>query len=300
MTNLRVPVNFTGIYDATSLITHLGQADMTPCVCAYITPTIGSGAIGITSLNADLTGVPGYVGVTFKSTTGITASKVEHPSGLSPSNLETDVFLLTAGFTEADVLAGKWAHAPVTVFITNYEALNMGQLIIAKGFLSEFRQLGQMLTTEVRGFNQALTQQIGKVTRAECDADFGDARCGLNLSALGFIKTGTLTGVTSQTVFTDTARTEGANYFDNGVITWTSGNNNGYSQQIDSWNSSTKTWTLRTPTPYLPVIGDGYSAKRGCRKNFERDCVTTFSNGINHRGHPHIMTIENLTRLPQS
>lgn len=297
---LRTPVNFTGIYDATSLITHLSGSTLTVCVCAYITPTIGSGAIGITSLNTDLTGVPGYVGVTFKSTTGVTSSKVEHPVGTSPANMETDLFLIAAGITEADVLAGKWSHAQATIFITNYEALDMGQLIVNKGFLSEFRQMGQMLTSEVRGFNQALTQQIGKVTRPECDADFGDARCGLDLSALGFIKTGTLTAVTSQLVFTDTARTEGANYFDNGKFQFTSGNNNGYTFHVDSWNDTTKTWTLRTAAPYLPQVGDAYSATRGCRKNFERDCVTTFSNAVNFRGFPHVPTVEALTRLPLS
>lgn len=298
--SLRVPVNATGIYDATSLITHMAGATTTLCACAHITAAIGSTVIGITSYSSDLTGLPGYVGVTFKSTTGATASKVENTDGARPTNLETDLFLITAGITEADALAGKWSHAACTIFICNYEAVNMGQLIVAKGFLSEFVQRGQMLTTEVRGWNQALQQQIGRVTRAECDADFGDARCGLNLSALGFIKTGTLSHVTSQTVFRDTSRAEGAHYFTNGKIQFTSGNNNGFTFHIDSYDSATDTFTLRTPTPYLPQVGDTYSATRGCRKNFENNCVAEYSNAVNFRGFPHIPTVEQLTRLPQS
>ena len=276
----------------------MAQADMTLCVCAWIQSEIDSTQIGITSLDRDLTGLPGYVGVTFKSTTGVTASKEEHPSGTTPANMEADLFLIAAGITEADVLAGKWSHAACAIFITNYEALNMGQLIVNKGYLSEFRQMGQMLTTEVRGLNQALQQQIGRVTKPLCDADFGDARCGLNLSALGFIKTGTLTGVTSQLIFTDSGRADGANYYDNGKFRFTSGNNNGFEFQVDSWNSSTKTWTLRTPAPYLPQVGDTYSATRGCRKRFDADCVVTFSNGINFRGFPHMPTLEQIQRLP--
>lgn len=298
MTNLRVPVNATGGFTSADLINHLSGSTLTVCVCAYVVSPIDASVIGITSYSSDLTGLPGYPGVTFKSTTGVTASKVEHSDGAQPSNMETDLFLITAGITEADALAGKWSHASCAIFITNYEAVNMGQLIVNKGFLSEFTQRGQMLTTEVRGFNQALTQQIGRVTRAECDADFGDARCGLDLSALGFIKTGTLTGVTSQLVFADSGRTEGADYFTNGKFRFTSGPNNGYEFHVDNWNNTTKTWTLRTAAPYLPAIGNTYSAKRGCRKNFERDCVTTFNNGINFRGFPHVPTAEQMQRLP--
>lgn len=295
---MRVPVNFTGIYDATSLVTHMAGVTLTVCVCAHIVSEIDASVIGITSFSSDLTGVPGYAGVTFKSTTGITASKVEHPSDLTPTNMEADLFLIAAGITEADVLAGKWSHASVTVFVTNYEALNMGQMILAKGHLSEFRQMGQMLVTEVRGLNQALTQQIGRVTRPECDADFGDARCGLDLVALGFIKTGTLTGVTSQLVFTDTGRSEGADYFSNGKFRFTSGTNSGFEFQVDNWNSSTKTWTLRTAAPYLPAIGNTYSATRGCKKNFDSNCVLEFSNGVNFRGFPHVGTPETFLKLP--
>lgn len=295
MSNLRIPTNYTGIYDATSLIAHMAGSTLTMCVCAHIVSPLDSSVVAMTSYSSDLTNVPGYPGVTFKSTTGVTASKVEHPSDITPWNMEADLFLVAAGITEADALAGKWSNAAVTVFVTNYEALNMGQLQ-SKGKLSEFRQMGQVLVTEIRGLNQALGQQIGRVTRPECDADFGDARCGLDLSALGFIKTGSLTGVTSQLVFTDTGRSEGVEYFNNGKFLFTSGSNSGYEFQVDNWNSSTKTFTLRTAAPYLPVIGNTYSAKRGCQKR-DTDCIG-FSNISNFRGFPTIPTPEQLLRLP--
>ena len=276
----------------------MAGATLTMCVCAYIVSPIDASVIGITSFSSNLTSVPGYVGVTFRATTGVTPSKSEHPSDLSPTNMEADFFLMALGLTEADVLAGKWSNAPVTVFVTNYEALNMGQMIIAKGHLSEFRQMGQMITTEVRGFNQALLHQIGKVTKPECDADYGDSRCGLDLSALGYIKTGTLTGVTSQTVFTDSGRSEAANYFTNGKFRFTSGSNSGYEFEVDNWNSSTKTWTLKRPAPYTPQVGDTYSSTKGCRKGFEAHCVAENSNGINFRAFPHTPTPESMIRLP--
>jgi uncharacterized phage protein (TIGR02218 family) len=264
-------------------------------VCAYIVSAIGATVFASTTWSTSLTGVPGFPGVTFKSTSGMTGSSVEAQPAKA-TNLEADLFLVSAGISEADALSGKWFHSAVTVILLDPENPNKGYYIIAQGYLGQFVQRGQMLTTEIMGYLQNLQQQYGKVTRAECFHEFGDSGCTLNLSGLGFVKTGTLTGVTSQTVFADSSRTEADDYFGNGFITFTSGNNNGFTFQIDSWVNSTKTFTLRTPTPYLPVNGDAYSAKRGCRKRAS-DC-TGYSNIVNFGGFPFVPTVEDLTRLP--
>lgn len=292
---LRTPQNVQAPYDATSLPTHLAGATLTPCVSAYLVSPIDASIVGVTSWSQNLTGVPGYDGVTFKSTSGMTGSNVESQPG-KPTNMEADLFLVAAGISEADALAGKWSRAPVTVLWMNYEALGMGQYILQAGNLGQFVQRGQLLTTEIMGFLQALEQQYGKVTRAECDYEFCDAGCTLDIE--DFTVTGELTAVTSQTVFRDSSRTEANDAFGNGKITFTSGNNDGYSFHIDAYDNATKQFTLRTPTPYLPVIGDDYEAVIGCRKRHIEDCVTRFSNVLNFNGFPFVPTIEDLTRLP--
>lgn len=298
MANLRVPVNFTGGFTAADLINHLAGSSLTVCVCAYIVSTIGATTIGITSHSSDLTSVPGYPGVTFKSTTGVTASKVEYPGALSAWNMEADLFMVAAGISEADALAGKWARAPVTVFVTNYESLNMGQLQ-SKGFLSEFRQMGQMLVSEINGFNKALQQQIGRVTKPECDADYGDARCGRDLVALGEVKTVTVTSVpTAQLVFRDSSRAETGDYFDNAKGVWLTGSNAGFPIHVGTWTEGVGQFALRTPTPYTIQIGDTASINRGCQKR-EADCIAR-DNIINMRAFPHMPTLEQIQRLPQN
>src|SRR5438552_6313426 len=111
-----------------------------------------------------------------------------------------------------------------------------------------------MLSVEIMGFNQALAQQYGSVTRAECEHVFGDAGCTLDLVALGFVHTGVaLTAVTNQTVFrASTLIASGADYFGNGLVKFTSGDNAGYSFKVDAWDDATGEFTLRTSTPYLP------------------------------------------------
>lgn len=415
---LRVAQNWASPYDVTSLPTHFAGSSLSVCVCVHVvSPTDGT-VIGVTSASSNLTSVPGYVGVTFKSTSGMSGSNVEAQQGASPTNMEADVFLVAAGITEADALAGKWSHALTTVFLTNYEALKMGQYVIAKGYLGSFVQRGQMLSTEIMGFNQALNQSYGKVTRPECTRKFCDAQC--TLDAADYTVTGTLTGVTSQTEFTDSSRAEVDDTFGNGVITFTGptvlaaatgtferdpnasdgdfivvngatftfktspsgayeilinasglttldnavtklnastdplvsvatysrvgntilitydtvgtdGNsftttdsgggviadqatlsggstrneNTGYSFHVDSFTHSTHKFTLRTPTPYLPVIGDTYSAIYGCRKRAS-DCKTRVqtdstpvNNIVNFDGDEWIPTLEDISRLPK-
>lgn len=295
MPNLRVPQNYAGAYTASSLITHLAGATLTVCACAHIVSEVTGAVVAITSWSQDLTGVPGYVGVTFKSTTGITASKMESSEGIRPANMEADLFLIAAGITEADILAGVWVHATGTVFITNYEAVDMGQLIIIKGPLGSIVQKLPMATTEIQSWSSALSRMIGTVTRPECANRFCDSNCGLTLAT--YTKTGTLTSVTSASVFTDTARTELDGEFNNGEFVFTSGSNAGLPfRTIDTWASDT--FTLRQPFPYTPQVGDAYSAVIGCRKRFEADCITRFTNAENFKGFPHVPTPEQLLRMP--
>lgn len=296
MANQRVPQNWQAPYTATSLLDHFASSTLTVATCAYLRSSIGNLVVGITSHSSDLSGLPGYPGVTFKFTTGASPSRVEHPSQLNPANLEQDLFMLTFGLTEADVLAGKWDHAEATVFDVNFEALNMGQLVIARGHLSRFEQMGPMLRTELRGLNDALSQMIGRVTEPNCQADVYDDKCKLDPVARGEVYTSTLTHVTDQDTFRDTARTEGAEWFDNAKGSFNSGPNAGFPFHVKTWDASTKTYELYQPMPFMPTVGDSYTIFRGCKKR-KSDCFAR-GNVINIRSFPDMPTIEQIQRLP--
>src|SRR5678816_3595172 len=202
MSNLRTAVNWQSPSTATSLITYHGKTAIESlCTCAYMVSSIGSIVAGVTDWSDDLTGVPGYPGVTFKHTTGMRASKVEHPERADASNLEIDVFISAAALTKADIQAGKWDHGACRIFTTNALALHMGQMIEVDGHFSEFTQIGPIYRTQLLGKNDALKQVIGRVTEPACDANVYDSRCYLNAAAPAEIHTVTLSAVTSQTVF---------------------------------------------------------------------------------------------------
>lgn len=297
MSNQRIPQNWQSPYTATSLIDHFAGSTLTVATCAYLQSSIGGLSVGVTSHSSDLSGLPGYPGVTFKMVAGPTPSRVEHPEGLSPTNMEQDLFMLSGIISEADVLAGKWDHGPGIAFDVNFLALDMGQLIIERGHLGRHEQNGPMIRLELRGLNDALSQMIGRVTEPLCSADVYDPQCKLDPVARGEVHNGTITTATSQTVFRASALTQGAEYFDNAKGSFLTGPNAGFPFHNDVWDPATKQFSLRTPLPFMPTVGDTFTVLRGCKKR-EGDCAAR-NNVINIRSFPHTPTIEQMQRLPQ-
>jgi len=111
----------------------------------------------------------------------------------------------------------------------------------------------------------------------------------------GVDATGTVTNPTSRYAFTDTSRTEADNYFRYGLLTWTSGNNNGYSMEVKSYTLSGTAFELFEPMPYDIQIGDTYDLYAGCDKQAST-CKTKFSNFVNFRGFPNCPTQDRLSK----
>lgn len=75
-------------------------------------------------------------------------------------------------------------------------------------------------------------------------------------------------------------------WFDHGLIVFRSGLNMGIAREIETYNSTTKEFTLFMPLPYDPAPSDVFEVYPGCKKRWLSDCVVKFSNGNNFRGEP--------------
>jgi uncharacterized phage protein (TIGR02218 family) len=78
-------------------------------------------------------------------------------------------------------------------------------------------------------------------------------------------------------------------HFRYGIVTFTSGVNNGVSADIESHLRADGTVTLVfwLPLPAKPSAGDTFSIIAGCDKSFDT-CRTKFANVANFRGFPHM------------
>ncbi|MFH1320442.1 MAG: phage BR0599 family protein [Bacteroidota bacterium] len=99
---------------------------------------------------------------------------------------------------------------------------------------------------------------------------------------------GELTGQTADagstaSVLIDAARTEADDYWNNGNVEMTSGDNIGLKRRILDFTDATDTITFVFAFPNVIAPGDTYTIKRGCNKT-EQQCEKVFSNFANFGG----------------
>jgi uncharacterized phage protein (TIGR02218 family) len=177
-----------------------------------------------------------------------------------------------------------WDYAAIEIFEVNYLDLTMGKNILRVGTLGEVKTGRSSFVTELRGLMQAYSRTIVRLTTKECSADLGDSRCKKVLA--GFTVTGVVASVTGNRILNDAARTEAANWFTGGKLTFTSGLNNGLSMEVKK--SIVGQIELHEVMPFAIAAGNTYSVYAGCTKRFTEDCTAKFGNGVNFRGFPHL------------
>lgn len=234
-------------------------------------------------------------GVTYSANPGLDASDIIIAANAAVGNLELTTLHDGSIFTTADVMGGRWRNAAFSIFRYNWASISDGIDTLLVGTLGEIELRQNMLAIELRDLRQYLQQQVGDASSKTCRARLGDARCRKDLTA--FTYTGTITGVTSRQVFTDTSRGEASDWFGEGELTFTSGANTGLSSKIKSFDAG-GIFTLALPLPSSVSVGHTYTAIAGCRKRLVEDCGDKFLNIVNFVGEPHRQGVNNLTSAP--
>jgi uncharacterized phage protein (TIGR02218 family) len=267
------------------LDSHLNQTVTTIATCWKATLENAS-VYGFTSHTGDIV----ISGVTYQASTGYTPTAVASNADLAVDNLDVVGFLDWSRITDADIQSGLWDHAAIEIFQVNYLDLTLGSIPVRAGKIGEIKTSRLQFVAELRGMAQQLQQDVGQIYSASCRANLGDTRCGVDLGAITV--TGSVTTATSSQTFTDTSRAEADGYFDNGLMTMTSGDNIGLSMEIKTFLSDE--FVLQLPFPYAIALTDTYSAYPGCKKRFVEDCQTKFNNVLNFRGEPHVPGVDQL------
>ena len=261
------------------LLAHMQGSVTTLCTMWKITLTNGT-VKTFTDLDQDVV----YGGLTYLASTGYTASAVDSSSQLNPDNMELEGFLQSPTITDADIHSGIWDYAEILVFEVNYVDPTMGANILRSGTLGEVKGGRSKFTVEIRGLMQAYSRTIVRLTTKECNADLGDTRCKIVLSA--WTVAGTVSSVATNRTITTTGFTQAAQWFTGGKLTFTSGLNIGLSMEVKQ--STGNVLELHEKMPFAIAAGDTFSVYAGCSKRFEEDCRVKFNNVVNFRGFPHL------------
>jgi uncharacterized phage protein (TIGR02218 family) len=158
------------------------------------------------------------------------------------------------------------------------------------GSLGEVSRTGVSFRAEVRGLAHYLQQPRGRLFQFGCDADVGDARCGIDLASASYRGAGSISGVMSARSFTVTGLAGFADgWFTRGLFTFTSGANTGRAIEVKRHTAQggAVTVELWQEPAHMPSIGTTLTVTAGCDKQFST-CRAKFANSVNFRGFPHM------------
>lgn len=268
----------------TALKDHLAENVTTVAICWRIARVDGQ-EFFLTNHDRDLV----IAGDTYKAATGVLPSATTEKSDMSVSNLEAMSVLDADEITEADITAGFFDGASLDIFVVNWAAPEDGVMYLAKDWtLGETTVEGGQFRVECRSKSERLNKSICELYSPDCRATLGDARCQVDIGEFGgFQRVGSVSAVTSRSVFVHDGSAGIEDVFRYGLVRWQTGANSGLSMEIKSFTPATQTFELFAPMPYDIQIGDEHILIFGCDKKFET-CRDRFSNVVNFHGEPFV------------
>lgn len=165
---------------------------------------------------------------TYKTDSGYEFSGMALEDNMSPGVLDLTGVANIAGIDMDEVIAGVFDGARVYAFATTWNAPIVDEEPLGLALLGKTKLDDDRYTIEMMMLIDALNQTVGQTYTANCQKEFGGQGFAGCKVALGPITvTGTLSHVTSNAIFRDSTRTETADYFGEGTIAFTTGQNAG-------------------------------------------------------------------------
>ncbi len=265
-----------------ALSAHIKTGVTSLCRCWVLTRKDGV-RFGFT----DHDGILSFDSVTFEPATGMDAAALQSSTGLSVDNSQAVGALSSVGLTDDDIEQGFYDKAEVVQYLVNWQDVDQ-RVLVFRGSMGEIKRGSGAFEAELRSLSEGLNQPIGRAYLRQCDAQLGDARCGIDVSGPEFTADAELTFVIGQRVL----HMKGLDGFDDGwflqgQVTFVTGSNAGVvriikSDQIKGLRRVLEVWEdLRHPI----AVGDIVRVTAGCDKAKDT-CINKFSNLLNFRGFP--------------
>jgi uncharacterized phage protein (TIGR02218 family) len=242
--------------------------------------------IGLTAHDRDLE----VGGLRYRAAPGMTPSAVRADASLDADNMDVTGALTSSAIGEADLLAGRWDGARVSVFAVDWTAPGES-VALGEGTIGAVELRGGALRAELRGAAAALDRAVAEATSPECRAELGDRRCRV---AMAGRRVFARVVVSEGAVLTLDAGEPVANGWGGGSVRWLTGANSGLEDAVAM--SSGTIVTLRRPVRF-DVAGALVEIREGCDKSLAT-CAGRFANAANFRGEPFLPGIDLLTRYP--
>jgi uncharacterized phage protein (TIGR02218 family) len=269
---------------ADGLRNHLAGTATTLCLCWRLARRDGT-VLGFTDHDRDIE----FAGTRYEAASGLSSGDMEESLGLNADSQEVAGALSSASISEEDIAADRYDGAAVEIHLVNWQAPDE-RVLLRKLHIGAIVREDRLFRAELRGAAALLDQTSGRRFQRSCDADLGDRRCRVDLSAPQWRGSGAVLRIRDATTL-EVSGLGGfaAGHFRGGRLTFSSGRNAGQSVEVagHAVTGESVLVALWKP-PGLPLAaGDAFSIRAGCDKNFST-CRDRFANHANFRGFPHM------------
>ncbi|MDH4415007.1 MAG: DUF2163 domain-containing protein [Rhizobium sp.] len=269
-----------------ALAAHVATAETTLCRAWRVTCRDGF-RLGLTEHDQVLV----FAGTRFEPGTGFAATEASSASGLAAPGADVRGGFSSALITEADLAAGRYDGARVECFLVNWQAADEQHALVTVQEIGEVSRAGPGFSAELRSFAHRLQQPEGRIYNRRCDADLGDARCGVAMGVANRRVAGVVAGVLSADRLTVSGLPDLAEgHFRLGHLRFDAGRLLGQRLAIEESGAAMGglvTLRLWLPLEARPTVGDAVTLTVGCDKSFAT-CREKFGNPLNFRGFPHV------------
>jgi uncharacterized phage protein (TIGR02218 family) len=276
------------------LAAHLADGATNLCHCWKLVRRDGV-TFGFTDHDRDLV----FGGIVYAARSGLEAAEATAELGFAIGGGEVSGALVSAGLTEDDISSGFYDDASVETWLVNWSDVSQ-RLLLDIGSLGEIRRADGGFVAEVRGLMHRLDEERGRLFRATCAADLGDAKCGIDLGSPTYSDTGIVTRTDGVLVIAASGISGGDGFYTAGQVTWTSGANAGITVEVKVHRaiSGIDEFDLWQRAPQPIIVGDAFRVTAGCDKN-HATCRKKFKNVVNFRGFPHMPGNDFIIRMPR-
>lgn len=226
-------------------------------------------------------------GVSCEPASGFSAGDLRSETGGAPARGAVFGQMDSGVITREDIKAGVWDGAGLVLYRLDWSEPSLFWRAFT-GELGEIRYGEQGFEADVSGLSARLNRTIGRAFSRLCDAELGDARCGVDLDASGR----RVECVVSDLITARALRVGGvsgleASALTHGVLHWVG--QPWPDQRIVQARSegAARVIELEGVVPDEAASGQALSLSVGCDKRFET-CTSRFNNALNFRGCPHM------------
>lgn len=198
-------------------------------------------------------------------------------------------------FSYASLRASQWSDAVMEEYVVDWKYPWIGSLRSMKYFFGNPQFDEERFSVVIEGVTRFLTRRAGRVTSKVCPLElFGTGLGKCNASSVGHVWTGVaVLSVTDRDTFKCLGGTItgslGADWFADGKLTWTVGDNAGIVTSVrasDDDAGGAYTFDLNIPAPFDIAPGDLFTIESGC-DHLAETCDSKFGNMENYGGQPH-------------